>query len=117
MTKGGKLSKAEVFYISQNPDNKTIHELASELDRSPKMVAKHYVEQQSEATEAAAQPAQPPVANSEAAMFKLMGRHERQGKHVATVMTRAASELADSTRPGRLKDKNKLSSAIHKPLS
>jgi hypothetical protein len=114
MVKTGKLTKSELFYIESNPDNMTIHELAKELDRTPKLVAKHYVEKVDSVPEE--QPAPPaPVANPEAAMFKLMGRHERKGKHVATVMTSAASELADATRSGRLSEKNKMKNSIHKP--
>lgn len=118
MVKSGKVTKVEQFYIESNPENKTIHELASELDRSPKIIAKYYTEKKAVEPESSTEAAPaPPISNPEAPMFKLMGRHERQGKHVATVMTRAASELADSTRPARLKDKNKLANAIHKPLS
>ena len=114
MAKAGKLTKSELFYIQSNPDNMTIHELAKELDRTPSLVAKYYVEKaESFPEEPSAPPA--PIANSEAAMFKLMGRHERKGKHVATVMTSAASELADATRSGRLVDKNKMKNSIHKP--
>ena len=112
MTKAGKLTKAEQFYIEQNPEGKTIHELATELDRSPKIVSKYYVKVVEDFPE---EPSAPQLAKPEAPMFNLMGRHERQGKHVATVMTKAASELADSTRNTRLKDKNKLTSSIHKP--
>ncbi len=115
MVKTGKLSKSEIFYIENNPDSMTIHELAKELDRTPKIVAKYYGAPKEVSPEEVAAPPPAPIANPEAAMFKLMGRHERKGQHVATVMTSAASELADATRTGRLSEKNKLKNAIHKP--
>jgi hypothetical protein len=43
-----------------------------------------------------------------------MGRHKRGDAHVATIMTKAASEMSDATRPARLTSK-KLQAAIHKP--
>ena len=113
MAKTGKLNRVELFYISRNPDGKTIHELATELDRSPTTIAKYY-ETEKEVPVAQAEPATPE--NPESPMFQLMGRHKRNDTNVATVMTKAASELADATRPNRLKDKNKLAGAIHKPV-
>ena len=110
--KAGSMTKQEIFYIQQNPENLTIHELAKELDRSPKMIAKHYIEKKKE-EEKDVPP--PPVADTESPMFKLMGRHKRAGQNVATVMTKAASELADSTRSDRIKNAGRLASAIFKP--
>jgi hypothetical protein len=111
MVKQGKLSKQEQFYIEQNPEKKTIHELAKELDRSPKIVAKHYTETTESVIETTTEVAE---VKPESPMFKLMGRKERSGQHVATIMTKAASELSDATRPARLTSK-KLQAAIHKP--
>jgi hypothetical protein len=111
MVKQGKLSKQEQFYIEQNPEKKTIHELAKELDRSPKVVAKHYTEATEPVIEATAEVTK---TKSESPMFGLMGRHKRGDAHVATIMTKAASELSDATRPARLTSK-KLQAAIHKP--
>jgi hypothetical protein len=116
MVKGGKLTKAELFYIEQNPNNLSIHELANELDRTPRLIAKHYIVKEKVESVETTQTQPETIAKPEAAMFKLMGRHERSGKHVATVMTKAASELSDATRNSRLSGKNKLASAIHKPL-
>jgi hypothetical protein len=111
MVKQGKLSKQEQFYIEQNPEKKTICELAKELDRSPKVIAKHYTEATEPVAEATAAVTE---TKAESPMFKLMGRKERSGQHVATIMTKAASELSDATRPARLTSK-KLQAAIHKP--
>ena len=110
MAKGGKLTKQEIFYIQQNPENLTIHELAKELDRTPKLIAQHYIEPEKET-----QPEPKPVADTESPMFKLMGRHKRGKQNVATVMTPAASELADSTRSSRKSNPSKIESAIFKP--
>lgn len=114
MTKSGKLSAADLFYVKRNPDNKTIHELAAELDRSPQTIAKYY-ELEKETVNTAAPATTTATERPESPMFQLMGRHKRNDKNVATVMTKAASELADATRPNRLKEKNKLAGAIHKP--
>ena len=117
MVKKGSLTKQEVFYIEQNPEKKTIHELAKELDRSPKLVAKHYVQPvMTPIEESVATPtATTTTTHAESPMFQLMGRKQRSGKNVATVMTKAASELADATRPSRIANK-KMQSAIHKPM-
>jgi hypothetical protein len=112
--KKGQLTKYEKFYIQENPDNLTIHELAKELDRTPTIVGKYFMKQQQQ-TEDTQEP-EPQTKKPEAEMFKLMGRHKRNNQNVATVMTKSASELADATRPERIATKNKLSSAIHKPI-
>ena len=111
MTKKGVLTKYEKFYIEQNPDNLTIHELAKELDRNPNTVGKYVTKKVQ--TEVTTEPEPPP--KPESPMFQLMGRHKRNKQNVATVMTKAASELADATRPERLKNKNKMENAIHRP--
>ena len=111
MTKQGKLSKQEIFYIEQNPDKRTVCELAKELNRSPKIVAKHYTEATDPVIETTAAVTE---TKAESPMFQLMGRHKRKDTHVATIMTKAASELSDATRPARLTSK-KLQAAIHKP--
>ena len=112
MAKGGKLTDAERFYIEQNPDNLTIKEMADKLDRSLPLVGKYYrVVEENKAQEP---PKTAEEVKNESQMFKLMGRKVRNNQHVATVMTPAASELADAQRPQRLSSK-KLNSAIHKP--
>ena len=114
MVKSGKLTAAELYYIKHNPDGKTIHELAAALDRNPKTIAKYYeIDKDNEKPQTTA-PAKPE--DHESPMFKLMGRHKRNNQNVATVMTQAASELADETRTARLKEKDKFSKAIHKPI-
>ena len=112
MAKAGKLTSAEQYYIETNPHSKTIHELATELDRSPKTVAKYY---ETKAVIEVTPEEKAQIVNPESPMFQLMGRHKRNDQNVATVMTKAASELADATRPNRVANKGKLKDAIHKP--
>lgn len=95
--KKGPLTKEEIDTIKNS--NKSIEELAHDLDRSLTSVAKHFVPK--------SKPKQETMAR------KAMGRHKRNGKYVATIMTQAASEIADETRKkkgSRLSD-----SCIHKP--
>ena len=111
MAKRGSMTKYEIFFVKQNPDNLTIHELAKELDRTPNMIAKYYIdpEKKQEQQQKAIEENKP-----EPQMFALMGRHKRGDQNVATVMTKAASELADATRPIENLSQ-KLKSAIHRP--
>ena len=39
-----KLTKQEIFYIEQNPNNLTIMEMSKELERTPKTIARYYKE-------------------------------------------------------------------------
>jgi hypothetical protein len=107
-TKRGPLSKAEKFYIEKNAELGA-ERLASDLNRKPEQVLRAM---NTEEPKPEPQPEQPAQAR-ESRLMKLMGRHERKGEKVATVMTRAASELADETRPSRIS--NKMKGAVHKP--
>lgn len=115
MVKRGKLSKIEKYYIEGNTDL-PVEEVAAELDRSVNAVQKHM---DTISIEADPEPTQEQPSTKtdrdETQMFKVMGRHERAGEKVATVMTKAASELSDATRPKRIMTK-KLQEAIHKPF-
>jgi len=111
MAKSGNLTKQEMYYVKQNPENLTIEELAKELDRTPKTVAKHYIPLEQKQEEEKQEEEQKP----EPAMFKLMGLHKRGKQNVATVMTKAASELADNMRSSQIGGSKKIKSAIHKP--
>jgi septum formation inhibitor MinC len=110
--KKGKLTKEEIFYIEQNPENLSIKELSQSMDRKIDMVARHYKEQ--EPVLSSEPPSHTQPINIDSSILQLMGRHKRKDQYVATVMTQAASELADNTRPDRIKSP-KLMSAIHKP--
>lgn len=111
MAKRGILNKTEKYYISSNR-NLSVEELATTLNRSVKSVTQYISELDNGVVES--QPEPPPPQNKESKMFNLMGRKKRGEEHVATVMTPAASELADATRPQRTRNE-KLQSAIHKP--
>ena len=109
MAKRGALSKVEKFYI-EGHRNLSIDDIATELDRTVNAVQKHLntlPEQTEEDVKAEAKKA-------ETRFLQNMGRHERAGEKVATVMTKNASEEADRTRPQRVANK-KLQEAIHKP--
>jgi len=113
MVKRGKLSSIEKFYIEGNA-NLPVDDIATELDRSVNIVQKHLdavttkpAKKTKVKKKAQKQPKDPQFQ-------QLMGRKERKGEKVATVMTRSASELADDQRPKRLLNK-KVQSAIHKP--
>lgn len=102
MSQKGKLSKAELFFIQEH-GHLTVEEVAHELDRPVSTVAKHH---------------QPKVAEKKPSktstpFMRSMGRHERNGKKVATILTKGASEIADANRKTpRISD----ASYIHKPL-
>jgi hypothetical protein len=101
MAQKGKLSKAEIFFIQQH-GHITPEEIAHELDRPVSTVMKHYVPTPKEEKKKESTP-----------FMKLMGRHERNGKKVATVLTTGAAQLADSIRPQLKVD---TASYIHKPM-
>lgn len=112
MAKRGALSKVEKYYIEGNVDL-PVEEIAAELDRTVNSVQKHMD------TVSGAKPKAEPAKTKtkkakETQMMKVMGRHERNGQKVATVMTKAASELSDAQRPKRVMNK-KIQDAIHKP--
>lgn len=113
MVKRGALSKVEKYYIEGNA-TLPVEDIAKELDRSTNIISKHLdvmgVEPPAEPTQATVEPVE-----EEGQMFQVMGRHERKGEKVATVMTSAASELADATRSKRGMNK-KLQEAIHIPF-
>lgn len=54
--------------------------------------------------------------NKNTRMRQLMGRKTRNKKPVASVMTPAASEVADSRRQNRTAKKNRMDGAVHKPF-
>lgn len=108
--KKGRLSKAELYYIEGNSD-RPAEEIAKDLDRNIELVKKYMVEKpkDSEKTKKTKK-----VKKNEPEILTRMGRHERNGENVATVMTQAASEYADACRPQRIANK-KMNEAIHKP--
>ena len=114
MVKRGALSKVEKYYIEGNC-TLPIEDIAKELDRSVNSVTKYIDTLTTTTSDTPATETVKAAVDGEPQMFKVMGRHERNGENVATVMTSAASELADATRSKRIMNK-KLQSAIHKPI-
>jgi hypothetical protein len=109
MAKRGALSKVEKFYIEGNA-SLPVEDIAAELDRTVNAVQKHL----DTLPEQPAPAPEPEPTTSETRFLQNMGRHERAGQKVATVMTKNASEEADRTRPQRTVNK-KIQEAIHKP--
>lgn len=91
--KTGKITKVEKFYIENNP-NDSLEDVAKDLNRSVDFVKKHSVADQDERSD----------------IGDLMGHKEGRG---VTIMTSAASEVADATRSSRIKINQKHKNAIH----
>jgi len=99
--KTGKLTKIEKFYIENNSD-KSVADLAKELNRSENSVKKYSDSVKKDSHVADAK-------SSDAQISSLMGHEEGRG---VTVMTPAASELSDDTRGARVSNK-KSQTGIH----
>ena len=103
MSKKGKLTKIEKFYIENNK-GKTHENIAKDLDRTLASVKKYA--DSINGTEH--------VTNTRAdeelsSVSDLMGRKEKRG---VTIMTQAASELSDETRPNRKQKSTKYKDSI-----
>lgn len=113
-TKIGQFSKVELCYIENNLD-KGVATLAKDLGRSEASVQKRFDEFLKAASERRKGTIESKDSEKpESSMLQLMGRHKRNSKTVAAIMTQAASQLADETRSSRRS--KKLESAIYKPL-
>lgn len=113
MTKalGKRLTKAEKFYVEQNPEGLTPAELAKDMHKTVTCI-KNYLKKVNDVPESHVQE---PMQKEETRVRKLLGRHKRSGKYVATVMTEAASEAADDARQnGQLN--SRLTKAVHQPF-
>ena len=98
--KKGKLSKVELFYIDNNAD-KSVADLAKDLNRTESSIEKH-IRANTEHLDN--------VQDGKSNIGDLMGHKEDRG---VTVMTPAASELADETRVSRIGISKKHQNAIH----
>lgn len=105
--KAGPLSKAEIYYVEQNPESKTPEELAIEMKRSVQTIRK-CIEEYGKKTKKMTV-----TTTKKMPIDDLMVKKERNGQIVATVMSQAASEYLDGQRP-KLKSK-KLNSSMHNP--
>ena len=111
MVKRGSLNKVEKFSIEGHSEL-PIEDIAAELDRSVNIVKKYLDTLPEEKPTQPATPVKPK--KNETRFLQNMGRYERAGEKVATVMTGNASEEADRTRPSRIANK-KIQESIHKP--
>lgn len=102
--KTGRLTKVEKFYIENNAD-KSAEDIAKDLNRSKSIVTK-YIDESHDTGHIDS--IKDPDSNN--TVGDLMGHKEGRG---VTVMTPAASELSDATRPNRLQDSSRYDKAIH----
>jgi hypothetical protein len=104
--KKGPLSIVEKFYIVQNPHSKSDQELAAEMGRTVKAVQK--VIKESKVEEPVKDESDRVIdPKGESRTRKLMARETVGGRKGVSIMTKAASEYSDDTRPQRL-DKTKV---------
>ncbi len=99
--KTGKLTKIEKFYIENNTE-KDADEIAKDLNRTKASVEKHLAKQGSSHVDSI-QEEKPPIS-------ELFGHKKDRG---VTIMTPAASEVADETRQGRVNQSSRHQNAIH----
>ncbi len=109
MSKRGKLSKVEEFYILNNREA-GVESLARELDRTVNAVQKVL-----DANPTEEEPKKEGVVAIYPKAGPLMGRKTRNGKNVATVMTPGASEAGDTKQPS-VPSRYINDTTIHKPL-
>ena len=100
--KTGKLTKVEIFYIENNQD-KNVDEVAKDLNRTKATVQK-YIDSTTDTGHTDT------VKSEKADVSELFGHKEDRG---VTVMTPAASQLADETRSTRVNISDKHKNAIH----
>ena len=99
--KTGKITKIEKFYIDNNPDLDA-SDLAKDLNRSVDFVKKHSEQTDTKHVDTAQE--------EKTNMGELFGHKEDRG---VTIMTPAASEVADGTRQGRVNQSKRHQNDIH----
>ena len=99
--KTGKLTKVEKFYIENNKDKDTT-EIAKDLNRTKTCIEKH-IEKHKTSHIDNIQDKKPPIS-------ELFGQKKDRG---VTIMTPAASEVADETRSSRVSQSHRHQNAIH----
>ena len=106
--KRGPLSRAEEYYVSQNPDGKSVKELANEMNRTVVQIDKAIKKAEANRKKESITTTRPePYINN------LIGKKKRNDQVVATVMTEAASTYCDETR--KVGGADKLDGAIFRP--
>lgn len=102
--KKGPLSISEKFYIVQNPNSKTDEELATEMGRTVKTIQK-VMNDSKKPEEVKKDTGCVAESKPKGKIRDLMVRETGEGRGGVSVMTKAASEYADHTRPQRLDKK------------
>lgn len=97
---GVKMTDIEIFYIKNNPDNLSDKELAKKVGRSVTAVKRILAEKKVEPVVQASEPEPEPVVPNKPRGLaqKAMGHLRKNGHSLATVMTEAASQIADESR-------------------
>ena len=98
--KTGKITKVEQFYLDNN-SSLDVGDLAKDLNRSVSFVKKHAKKTDTGHVD---------TAQEKKSMGELFGHKEDRG---VTIMTPAASEVADETRQGRINQSKRHKNAIH----
>ena len=99
--KTGRITKVEQFYLDNNSDL-GVSDLAKDLNRSVSFVKKHTKKTDTGHVDTAQE--------KKTSMDELFGHKEGRG---VTVMTPAASEVADDTRSSRVNQSKRHQNAIH----
>ena len=109
-----RLSRAEVFYIRENPDNKSIEQLSKELGYGIPIIKKYM--SPTKVVTVQEQSKQKSIPFEENADMR-MGKRVKNNEVVATVMTPGASEVGDIAREklGSVRLGKSIESAIHRP--
>ena len=117
---GKKLTRIEEFYISENPDNLSTEELSKATGVTGQTVRniqrKYNKRTKKNAKDSVNQEPVSDTPSENSTKFSpfesAVGRHERNGKKVATVMTPAAAQIADNGRKQNLSLRESLKHAI-----
>ena len=121
--KRGPLSRSEIYYILQNPDELSIDNLAKELNRSVPQIEgildkakdEEKKEMNKNLKERMGSKTTTTTTRPETVTRTLMGRKKRNNQYVATVMTPAASQLGDDRNITPKGSKTKNNPSIFKP--
>lgn len=104
-----KVDRQSDFYIRSNPDKLTIEELA-EATGLTEVVVERIVEDEKVKVEKEqkrlAASSKEKKKRPESPFSQALGRKERKGQYVATVMTKSAAQIADEARKSSAKLKN-----------
>ncbi len=114
--KKGRASNVEIFYVLNN--EKSVEDLAKDLDRSTNFVEKILKDKPKASTTTVKPPQEGVTTIKKTTVGDLMGKTERNGQVTSTVMTEAASGRADgSTKKNKVFGNSpRLKDSLYKPL-